>query len=263
MTNTTDRPGLLTGKVLLVAGVGPQMGRATALVAAREGARVALLARSRERLAAVSKEIEAAGGSALALPCDLGEGEQVQGAVEQTVAAFGRLDAVFYNAAFYDDDHRSLEVDEATLQATMDVNLNGPLRLARLAVPHMLEQGGGAFVFNSTAASLRAENIRLGYSLSKAGLNALTRFVASRYGRQGIRANAILPFVAGGDVGKVAASLNCLGRSGTADEIAEAVVFLCSERASIITGQVIHLDGGLLIRAAWPAKTDAETPPPD
>jgi enoyl-[acyl-carrier-protein] reductase (NADH) len=94
-------------------------------------------------------------------------------------------------------------------------------------------------------------------------LNAVTRFVASKYGRQGIRANATLPFVAGGEVGTVAASLNCIGRSGTAEEVGEAVVFLLSDRASLITGQVISLDGGLsFVRSAWPTNAAPFTPPP-
>jgi enoyl-[acyl-carrier-protein] reductase (NADH) len=88
--------------------------------------------------------------------------------------------------------------------------------------------------------------------VSKAGLNAVTRFVAGKYGRQGVRANAVLPFVLEGPVGAAAASLNCLGRSPTADEIGEAVVFLLSDRAAVITGQLIHLDGGLFVRAPWP-----------
>ena len=100
------------------------------------------------------------------------------------------------------------------------------------------------------------------YDVAELMSKALTRFVASRYGRQGVRANAILPFVAGGDVGAVAASFNCIGRSGTAEEIGEAVVFLCSDRAAVITGQVIHLDGGLLVGAAWPPTLAPRVPSP-
>src|SRR5262249_2994997 len=96
-----------------------------------------------------------------------------------------------------------------------------------------------------------AEDVRIGYGVSKAGMNAFTRFLASRYGRQGIRANAVLPFVAEGEVAVKPAAHNCLGRSGTAEEIGEAGGFLASDRAAIITGQVIHLDGGLSVRALW------------
>ncbi len=144
----------------------------------------------------------------------------------------------------------------------MDVNLNGALALAKLTIPAMVERGGGSFVFNSSAASLVAGQVRFGYQVAKAGLNAVTRFIAAKYGRQGIRANATLPFVVGGEVGAVAGAHNCIGRSGTAEEIGEAVVFLLSDRASIITGQVIHLDGGLFARASWPTNAAPYQPPP-
>jgi NAD(P)-dependent dehydrogenase (short-subunit alcohol dehydrogenase family) len=129
----------------------------------------------------------------------------------------------------------------------------------------MMKNGGGAFVFNSSAASLVAEEVRLGYGVTKAGLNAVTRFIAGNYGRQGIRANAILPFVVAGEVGAAAASINCLGRSGTAEEIGDVVTFLLSDRASFITGQIIHVDGGLFSRAPYPTampSTAAKRPPP-
>jgi NAD(P)-dependent dehydrogenase (short-subunit alcohol dehydrogenase family) len=253
---------MLEGKVLFVGGVGPQIGSATALLAAREGASVALAARTTDRTAALVDIIQGEGGAAMVVQCDLSDDEQILAAIEGTVSEFGNIDAVFYNAGFFDHQHADLDTDATIWQATIDVNLGGAMTIARLTIPAMLEQGGGAFVFNSSAASLVAEDIRLGYGVSKAGLNAVTRFIASRYGRQGIRANAILPFVAGGEVGAVASSLNCLGRSGTSEEIAEAVVFLCSERASIITGQAIHLDGGLFARSHWPATSAPRQPPP-
>jgi NAD(P)-dependent dehydrogenase (short-subunit alcohol dehydrogenase family) len=253
---------MLEDKVLFVGGVGPQIGSATALLAAREGAKVALAARTSERTVALANSIQGEGGFAMALRCDLSNDEQIRAAIEGTISEFGNIDAVFYNAGFFDHQHVDLDTDAMIWQATIDVNLGGAMTVARLALPGMLENGGGSFVFNSSAASLVAEDMRLGYGVSKAGLNAVTRFIAGRYGRQGIRANAILPFVAGGEVGAVASSLNCLGRSGTADEIAEAVVFLCSERASIITGQVIHLDGGLFARSHWPSTSASRQPPP-
>lgn len=254
--------GLLQDKVLFLAGAGPQMGAATARIAAREGARVALVARSADTAAAVAAEIRDAGGSAIALGCDLTRPEDISAAIATTTAQLGPVDRVFYNAGFYDNEHSSLDIDETVWRTTMDVNLNGALTVARLTVPGMVERGGGAFVFNSSAAALRAGEVRFGYQVAKAGLNAVTRFIAGKYGRQGVRANATLPFVVGGEVGSVAASLNCIGRSGTSEEIGEAVVFLLSDRASIITGQVIHLDGGLFVRAAWPTNAAPFEPPP-
>lgn len=256
------REGELAGKVLFLAGVGPQMGSATARIAAREGAKVALAARGRETAEDVAGEIRNAGGQAIALQCDLTDRDSIRAAVDATVAELGPVDRVFYNAGFYDNEHDSIEVDDELWQLTMDVNFNGAMFLARLTIPSMLERGGGAFVFNSSAASLVAGQVRFGYQVSKAGVNALTRFIAAKYGRQGIRANATLPFVVGGEVGQVAASINCIGRSGYAEEIGEAVVFLLSDRASIITGQIIHLDGGIFARASWPTNAAPFEPPP-
>ena len=254
--------GELSGKVLFIAGVGPQMGAATARIAAREGARLALAARSLDQCESVAQEVRALGGEAIALQCDLTDRASLAAAVERAVAALGPIDCVFYNAGFYDNQHDSVHVDEDIWQATMDVNFNGALWLSQLTIPAMIERGGGSFVFNSSAASLVAGQVRFGYQVSKAGVNALTRFIAGKYGRQGIRANATLPFVVGGEVGRVTSSLNCIGRSGTAEEIGEAVVFLLSDRASIITGEVIHLDGGVFARAPWPTDDKPFEPPP-
>lgn len=254
--------GELSDKVLFLAGVGPQMGSATARIAAREGARIALAARGIELSEQVAKEIGDAGGSAIALQCDLTSKDSLRSALNAAIAALGPIDCVFYNAGFYDNEHSSIEIDDDLWGTTMDVNFNGALMLARLTIPSMIERGGGSFVFNSSAASLVAGQVRFGYQVAKAGVNALTRFIAAKYGRHGIRANATLPFVVGGEVGAVAGSQNCIGRSGTAEEIGEAVVFLLSDRASIITGQVIHLDGGLFARASWPTNAAPYEPPP-
>jgi NAD(P)-dependent dehydrogenase (short-subunit alcohol dehydrogenase family) len=243
---------LLDNKVMLIAGVGPSMGSATALVAAREGAHVALLARRTDVSAPIADAIRADGGSAIALRCDVSEAAAMRAAVATVLAEWGRVDAVFYNAASYDHKNTDLDVDEEIWQRTMDVNFGGAMTLTRAVVPSMLAGGGGTFVYNSSSASLQAEDVRPGYGISKSALNALMRFVAVRYGKEGIRANAILPFVYDGPGAEAMGAMSSLGRSGTADEIAEVVVFLCSDRASIITGEMIHLDGGISTRAAWP-----------
>jgi NAD(P)-dependent dehydrogenase (short-subunit alcohol dehydrogenase family) len=245
---------LLDDKVMLVAGVGPSMGSATARVAAREGAKVALLARRTETSGRIAEAIHADGGAAIALPCDLADATAVRAAVDTVLGEWGRVDAVFYNAASYDHKNTDLDVDEAMWQRAMDVNFGGAMTLTRAAMPSMLEHGGGAFVYNSSSASLQAEDVRPGYGISKSALNALMRFVAARYGRDGIRANAILPFVYDGPGAEAMGAMSSLGRSGTAEEIAEVVVFLCSDRASVVTGELIHLDAGISTRAAWPSR---------
>lgn len=244
--------GILSGRVLFLAGAGPQIGAATAHIAAREGARVALAARSVEVAEKIADEVRVAGGDAIAVRCDLTRDDEVEAALDTTRTQLGAVDTVFFNAAFYDNRQASIDIDDEVWDTSMEVNLNSAVRIARRTVPAMIEGGGGSFVFTSSAASIVAGDTRFGYQVSKAGLNAVTRFVAGKYGRDGIRANAVLPFVLEGPVGAAAAELNCLGRSPTAEEIGEAVVFLLSDRAAVITGQIIHLDGGLFVRAPWP-----------
>jgi NAD(P)-dependent dehydrogenase (short-subunit alcohol dehydrogenase family) len=246
------RVGLLQDKVLFLAGAGPQIGAATALIAAREGARVSLAARRVETAEELASRIRDAGGRAIAVQCDLTCDNDVDAALATTVDEFGPVDAVFYNAAYYDNRQADIDIDQDAWDRSMAVNLDAAVGVAKRTVPSMIQRGGGSFVLTSSAASIVAGDTRFGYQVSKAGLNAVTRFIASKYGRQGIRANAVLPFVLEGRIGEAAASLNCLGRSATAEEIGEAVVFLLSDRASIITGQIIHLDGGLFVRARWP-----------
>lgn len=255
--NNSPTSRLLDDKVVFIAGVGPQMGSATARIAAREGARVVLAARSEQAVTKTAGAIQDAGGSVLPLRCDLADADALRHAVEETIAHFGRIDSVFYNAGFYDHEHDSLEIDEEVWAMSMAVNVTSPLLLARLVLPSMLANGGGSFVFNSSGASLAAEDTRLGYGVSKAGLNALMRFIANKYGEQGIRANAIIPSVVWGDLASAVTQLTCLRRSGRAREIGEVVAFLLSDRSSILTGQVIHLDGGMFEKAHWPSLTPA------
>lgn len=254
--NTSNSSGLLIDKVVFIAGVGPLMGQAAALVAAREGAKVALAVRSKDTTEALTKQINESGGHAIAVQCDVTDEQQVAEAVKITNDAFGNITSVFYNAPFYDHAHATLDIDPELWKTTIDINLMGAMTTARLTVPGMIESGGGSFVFNSSAAGLYADGIRLGYSVSKAGLDAVVRHIARVYGPQGIRANGIYPFVMPPEVpveiAQGFANLNCLRRSGTPEEIANAVAFLLSDRSSIVTGQGIYLDGGLFSRAHWP-----------
>lgn len=256
MTTDGNNSLLMKDKVLFIAGVGPLMGEATARIAAREGARIAVSARTTGTIEKLAEEIRSGGGEAIALQCDLTDDEQLEAALGETAAKFGAVNSVFYNAPFYDHAHTGLDIDAELWKTTMDVNLMGAISIARLTVPGMIEAGGGSFVFNSSAAGLYADGVRLGYSVSKAGLDAVVRHIARKYGPQGVRANCVYPFVMPPEVPaemvKGFTELNCLKRSGTAEEIGNAVIFLLSDRASIITGQGIYLDGGLFSRAHWP-----------
>ena len=204
----------------------------------------ALAARRTAISGEVADTIRADGGSTLAVQCDLADDTQVRDTVDTVLAKWGHVDAVFYNAAYYDHKNIDLDVDEATWQKAMDVNFGGAMTLTRLLVPSMIENGG-ARSSSSSGSSLQAEEIRPGYGISKSALNTMMRFVAGKYGRDGIRANAILPFVYEGPGAEAMAAVNCLGGPALLDEIAEVVLFLCSDHASIVTGELIHLDGGL------------------
>ena len=139
----TDACRLLAGKVLFLAGAGPQIGAATALIAAREGARVALVARRTETAEAIATRIVDAGGDAIALECDLTADDDVRAALDATVAELGPVDTVFYNAAYYDNRQADIEIDEAVWGKSMAVNLEGAMRVARLTIPSMVERGRG------------------------------------------------------------------------------------------------------------------------
>lgn len=248
--------GLLENKVLFMVGIGPLMGQAAARIAAAEGARVAVAARSKDTTEKIVAEIQENGGEALAVQCDVTDSATLEAAIKKTTEAFGAITSVFYNAPFYDHAHDGLDIDPDLWKTTMDVNLMGAISTARLTVPAMIESGGGAFVFNSSAAGMYADGVRLGYSVSKAGLDAVVRHIARRYGADNIRANCLYPFVMPEgipeEIEKQFTDLTCLRRSGTPEEIGNAVAFLLSDRASYITGEGIHLDGGLFRRAHWP-----------
>lgn len=254
-------PGLLQGRTMFLAGVGRQIGSASALIAAREGAKVALVARTSETTGDLVERIRSSGGDAIALTCDLGERIQLEEAVRRTTRELGPIDAVFYNAAHSNRanaEEDPFELDDHAWSSSLNVNLRGAALLAALTIPSMVEHKRGSFVFTSSSSSLVGEEVGLSYGVFKAGLNALTRSIASRYGRDGIRANAIVPLVIEGRAGHPTAALTCLGRSGTPDEVGEVVVFLSSDRAGAVTGQMVHADCGLQAKAHWPSSFTPE-----
>lgn len=248
--------GLLAGKVVFLVGVGPLMGQAVARTAAKEGARVAIAARSMNVIAPLADEINAAGGEALSISVDVTDESTIVAAVEQVSDTMGPITGVFYNAPFYDHAHDGLDIDPALWKTTLDINLMGAISTAKHTVPGMIAAGGGSLVFNSSAAGMYADGVRLGYSVAKAGLDAVVRHIARRYGIDNVRANSLYPFVLPDEVPEQIApgftGLTCLRRSGTPEEVANAATFLLSERSSFITGEGVHVDGGLFRRAHWP-----------
>jgi NAD(P)-dependent dehydrogenase (short-subunit alcohol dehydrogenase family) len=247
--------GQLDGKIVLVSGGASDIGRATALRLAAEGAAVVVGDVSADGAHAVAVAVEAAGGRAVGLHCDVRREESVAGFVEQAVTAFGRVDAVDHNAAWSHPrlDTDAVGVDLGVWERALDITTRGALLLARHAIPVMAAGGGGSIVTISSGTSTIGESTRVSYGVAKAALNQLTRHLAVRYGRDGIRANAIAPgFILTEtasaqvpvDVQTRLAEANPTRRLGRPDDIARVVAFLCSDASAYVNGQVLHVDGG-------------------
>ena len=259
--------GKLAGRVAIVTGAGSGIGRATAHRLAAEGARVLVADLDRARADAVVAEIDAAGGEASAQTTDVAEEASVAAMVAAAVEKFGRLDILHNNAAASDPaimgrDGEITALDTEVWDTTLAVNLRGPMLGCKHAIPLMLERPGdagtpaGGVIINTTSASgLTGDLTRAAYGVSKAGLVALTQYVATQYGKRGIRCNAIAPGVIStpaleANVPREALDIylrsHLTPRLGAPEDIAAAVAYLASDDAAYVTGQVLSVDGGLL-----------------
>jgi NAD(P)-dependent dehydrogenase (short-subunit alcohol dehydrogenase family) len=251
----------LEGKVAIVAGAGwGGIGAATAYRFAQEGARLVINSQRRaEKLQETAEHIQAVGGEVVTLMGDVAETATWEALVATARERFGRLDILVHNAA-YAVMKRTGDLTDEDWERSLGVTLRGPLLGVRHCVPEMIRAGGGSIVFISTVNATITNPLFGVYSVSKAGLNALTRSVALDYGRDGIRCNAIAP---GQIVGEREAarmvdnpledqlSRDCypLGRYGRPDEIAGCALFLASDDASFVTGIVLTADGGLTLQS--------------
>ena len=246
------RADRFTGKVAFVTGAASGIGKAAAIAFAAEGARVAVADLTEDALRQTVDAIRRAGGTVLALACDVSRPEQVEAAVSRTVEAFGRLDVAFNNAGVENKATPAAQIELAEWDRILGINLRGTFTCMRHEIAQMLRQGGGVVVNTSSGAGVRGVAGGAAYAASKHAIIGLTRSAALDYARSNIRVNAVLPGnietpmmdrFTGGDLQK-AIDLEPVGRLGKPEEIAEAVLWMCSDLGGFVTGASIAVDGG-------------------
>jgi 3-oxoacyl-[acyl-carrier protein] reductase len=242
----------LAGRGALVTGGARGIGAAIAVALAKEGCDVAVVDRAVDDGArTVARAIEAAGRRALVIAADVRDFAAAEAAVAQTVAAFGRLDILVGNAGLA-ADAMSWKMTEAQWDEVLDVNLKGCFAYARAAAPVLRERKHGRVVFIASINGLRGKAGQANYAASKAGVIALGKTLARELGRSGVTVNVVAPGMVRtpltaslpGEILQRAVDESALGRIATPDDIADAVTFLCSERARHVTGAVLRVDGG-------------------
>ncbi len=247
----------LDGKVALITGGNSGIGRATAVLFAEEGAAVVITGRNQERGEQVAQAINDAGGKAMFIRADVRVAEDCRKAVEQTLERFSRIDVLFNNAGvFY--PKTVPECTEQEWDETIDSSLKGAFLMSKYALPSMIERGGGSIIHNSSGWGILGGDRAAAYCAAKGGLVVMAKAMAIDHGPDGIRVNCVCPGdidtpMLPDDAGKrgmewedyvASGSDRPLGRIGTAEEIARAVLFLASDDSSFVTGEALVVDGG-------------------
>jgi len=247
------------GKVALVTGGGSGIGRATALAFAREGAKVVIADRNVERGEETVSIIRDAGGTASFWRTDVSIAAEVEALVNYTIKTYGRVDLAFNNAGIEGNVKPLADQTEANFDAVINTNVKGVWLSMKYEIPRMLEQGGGAIVNSSSVAGVTGFPGIAIYAASKHAVIGLTKTAALEYSGQGIRINAVSPAAIDTEmIDRLADGMNVkkhdlttlhpIGRLGRVEEVAEAVLWLCSDRASFVTGHSLIVDGGYTAR---------------
>jgi NAD(P)-dependent dehydrogenase (short-subunit alcohol dehydrogenase family) len=256
--------GRLDGKIAIITGAASGIGRATAQRVAAEGARTVVADLDAAGAREVAGKISAAGGLATAVQMDLGDAASVRAMVDSAVAAYGGLDILHNNAAATHlaatKDLPVSAADPDVWDETMRINLRGTMVAIQAAVPHMIARGGGSVINTASGSGLTGDLRNPAYGASKAALVNLSRYVATEFGKQGVRCNAVSPgFIAIGEKpGREAVHATMLRhaltpRLGRPEDVAAMVVFLASDESAFITGQNVCVDGGMLAHQPYVA----------
>jgi NAD(P)-dependent dehydrogenase (short-subunit alcohol dehydrogenase family) len=261
--SSTAAAGILAGKVCVVSGVGPGLGRQAARALAAHGAQLVLAARRQSTLDQVATEVQAMGAQAITVPTNITDAEQCARLIERATEEFGGVDVLVNNAFRFDAFESFEKVDLAIWRKIMDVNLFGTLQVTRAALPSMRERGGGSVVMVASMVARQPQPAQGGYAISKGALLTATRVLAYELGPSGVRVNAVVPgWMAGPSVdiyvqmasdGRgvpaqvVIDELNArvpLGHIPSDEEVAGSIVYLASDLSAALTGQAIDTNGG-------------------
>ncbi len=242
------------GKVVIITGAGRGIGRETALLLAGEGAQVAVCDRDPAAVQEVSRQIVRAGGEASAHALDVTRRSEIAEMVQQVMERFGRIDVLINNAGITMDATLG-KMTEEQFDAVIDVNLKGVFNCTQAVLPQMVAQGRGKIISASSVVGVHGNFGQTNYAATKAGVIGMTKSWAKELGRKGITANAVAPGFIQTDMTaampeKVLAAMSektPVGRLGTPADIAKAYLFLASDDADFITGQVLGVDGGLVL----------------
>ncbi|HLR38971.1 MAG TPA: SDR family oxidoreductase [Jeotgalicoccus sp.] len=247
--------GRVEGKVALLTGSASGIGKATAKVLAREGAKVIIADFDEKGAIEVAEEIKQDNGEATAVFLDASSVDSIKNAVQFTVDTYGKLDVLFNNVGVTNlqKDLDVVNVDLDEWDRLMNINIKSVIAGSKYAIPQMIKSGGGAIVNTASMAAFFSDEIRIGYGASKAAVVNVTKNIATQYGRENIRCNAVAPGLIltpaaernlSQELLDIFKKYNALPYHGEPDDIANTVLFLVSDESKFITGQTIQVEGG-------------------